>query len=747
MEPRPSTSRDFNNDAKFFSIVINNLPLSINEESVKPHVALTNDQGQKAFASDGSPFTEYFNEEKHGDLQDHLVILWRTPMERYQTFDNETVAILNSIKTYLNNEQVAASFHNGYQDEDCKFHGNHLHIVQKLPTKEQHIQHHYAYKKLKKQIKYQEVSSQKISHPQAMANYLHKRPRKFIGTNCPDIQLLFDKNLQNTDKKTPAAKPPKMTQMYQNTEELINLMNKYQTTDKTTLNKLIMDRDDKDDQDKVKYLMRNANWRQVYQRATDEVITRNDHKQYNYFEQFMQITNDRGQKMMSVEDTALFLHQWCDEQRIPYHTLLMEIYAVLNMTHPKRNTLYLQGTSNAGKTFLLTGIFPFKDLVGSHITSKEFPFQECVQRPVILINELTLSTQQECELYKNILGGEPTMVNIKNKKAELMERKPVFITSNNPIWQFVSNESVPLRNRMYIHLHLRQSNVANAFSKKGIPNFRFFQAAFKTIQEILEFFNIPPNDTITEPSTIEVIQAYSNHDLTATNLNDIFEDNMEEDDTTVLEDTDQSISILSVEPPPKRAKLQMEQQPTEPPTEQPKIQQPTSKDQETQTDQKSTKEMTTQTDKPEKVNRPVQTVHPYNEKEDNKHNKWYAPRIQRLATYSDDDDENNQQQDDSLIVQGYEEMEMPQDSQDGNNTSNMVVHLSPIRSPSPHPPETPRNSPVAGPSTSTPTNRRPTSPPATLRRRRRPHATRLRLNLFQRDTSDSDSTRDLFDQL
>ena len=50
----------------------------------------------------------------------------------------------------MNNEQVAASFHDGQQDENCTFHGNHLHLVQKLNTNEQHIQHHYSYKKLKK---------------------------------------------------------------------------------------------------------------------------------------------------------------------------------------------------------------------------------------------------------------------------------------------------------------------------------------------------------------------------------------------------------------------------------------------------------------------------------------------------------------------------------------------------------------------------------------------------------------------
>ena len=104
-EPKPSTSRDFDNQAKFFSIVINNIPQAINETSLKPHVALVNDQGQKAYASDGTPFTEYYTPDKHGDLQDHIVVLWRTPIDIYRSLDNETIEILNTIKTYMNNEQ------------------------------------------------------------------------------------------------------------------------------------------------------------------------------------------------------------------------------------------------------------------------------------------------------------------------------------------------------------------------------------------------------------------------------------------------------------------------------------------------------------------------------------------------------------------------------------------------------------------------------------------------------------------
>ena len=130
MEPRASTSRQDTED-KFFSIVINKLPLSVNEETIKPHVILTHETGKKSIRSRRLPQPS---------------ILWKTPIEHYTAFEQNVLGIANALKNYLNNQKVAASFHNGYTDENCKFHGHHLHIVQKLPNREIHIQHHYAYK-------------------------------------------------------------------------------------------------------------------------------------------------------------------------------------------------------------------------------------------------------------------------------------------------------------------------------------------------------------------------------------------------------------------------------------------------------------------------------------------------------------------------------------------------------------------------------------------------------------------------
>ena len=128
--------------------------------------------------------------------------------------------------------------------------------------------------------------------------------------------------------------------MYQNVDELIKIMRKYQSTDKTTINKLIMDKGDDQDAETMKYLMRNPNWRNVYQQATEEITTKGKHSKYNYYEQFMTMTNDRGQKMMSAEDTATFIQKWCKEQSIPFVKLMTEKYAALAMVHPKKNAIF-----------------------------------------------------------------------------------------------------------------------------------------------------------------------------------------------------------------------------------------------------------------------------------------------------------------------------------------------------------------------------------------------------------------------
>ena len=121
-------------------------------------------------------------------------------------------------------------------------------------------------------------------------------------------------------------------------------------------------------------------------------------------------------------------------------------------------------------------------------------FQECLNKPVIVINELTLQNQSESETYKNILGGEPTYINLKNRNAEILYRKPVFLTSNLPIWRFVSNDREPILNHMFSHMHLTTSRIIKQYTTKGVPSTEFWKIAFTNLREIQEMKNIPTNE-------------------------------------------------------------------------------------------------------------------------------------------------------------------------------------------------------------------------------------------------------------
>ncbi|KAL4240793.1 hypothetical protein ACF0H5_001581 [Mactra antiquata] len=207
----------------------------------------------------------------------------------------------------------------------------------------------------------------------------------------------------------------------------------------------------------------------------------NTEKYYDWYMRFNPNIYANKTSFLTWEQTQGFLYFWTLEQQINPNDLVRNMHNVLKQTNPKKNTLYFQGASNAGKTYLCKLLIPIDSIAGYHTTSKEFPFGEAVYQPIILINELTIESTAKAELYKNVLGGEPTQVNIKNRPSQIMERKPVVLTTNHHIWKYVTNERQSLQNRCYVYGHLRESQTARKYSKFGIPNPAFLQDVFKAI--------------------------------------------------------------------------------------------------------------------------------------------------------------------------------------------------------------------------------------------------------------------------
>jgi len=104
-------------------------------------------------------------------------------------------------------------------------------------------------------------------------------------------------------------------------------------------------------------------------------------------------------------------------------------------------------------------------LVGQTSESVEFKWQNLVNKFVGLVSELTITTIDVANKCKEIFGGEPSQVNIKNKPCQLLPRTPILLSSNALIWDHFANEANPLRNRMYIFPGLKEMEWLANYSK------------------------------------------------------------------------------------------------------------------------------------------------------------------------------------------------------------------------------------------------------------------------------------------
>lgn len=118
---------------------------------------------------------------------------------------------------------------------------------------------------------------------------------------------------------------------------------------------------------------------------------------------------------ISVEEFLYFLKRW------------------INCEDPKKNTLWLYGSPNHGKTFLAKQICnpftPFLERVSNQGLANEFAMSNVLGGKIVLWEEpfCDMSLAQD---MKNLLAGEPVTVAKKFQSRQTLSRRPVLITSN-----------------------------------------------------------------------------------------------------------------------------------------------------------------------------------------------------------------------------------------------------------------------------------------------------------------------------
>lgn len=103
----------------------------------------------------------------------------------------------------------------------------------------------------------------------------------------------------------------------------------------------------------------------------------------------------------------------------------------LGMEDRKRNTLWLSGPTNTGKSFLCRQIL-YKILSGRIMNTQlttEFGFENILDKRVIIYEEPFVAPALQEDL-KNILGGEDWICSKKYSPKQVVKRRPVLVSCN-----------------------------------------------------------------------------------------------------------------------------------------------------------------------------------------------------------------------------------------------------------------------------------------------------------------------------
>lgn len=323
-----------------------------------------------------------------------------------------------------------------------------------------------------------------------ISNFLMGGPSEIapkFQTNSPFGQIVSDK--ESNEAVCPSTRTSKKVVVCQ------GLIAKYGTHDPTGLLDAIMEGEDSDDLETFRVLKCTPQFHIIWDQAVMEIQAIQRKAGVTYVDQLFNATIPGDLNTMPVEDTASFWLQWCEYQALDPAMVLIEMYAVLSMAYPKRNCFALIGASDAGKTYWMSAVACLTAQRGDTITSGDFMWQECIDKALIYIPELSLTKPDQVESFKKVCEGQTTNINVKNKRAAVLNRTPVILTSNTPPWSFFTNEEAPIRNRMFLH---NVGPYRDWQPNQGSANTLFFVEIFKLIRTCVANDNAWPYDLESE---------------------------------------------------------------------------------------------------------------------------------------------------------------------------------------------------------------------------------------------------------
>lgn len=157
---------------------------------------------------------------------------------------------------------------------------------------------------------------------------------------------------------------------------------------------------------------------------------------------------------LSTVDSLELIFKWFSHQKIEPFKFIGELYSILNKSELKKNTFFIKGPSNSGKTLLITN--PLREIIVNYgrinqlNVSSQFIFQNAINRRLIYTDEASCDPIH-LETMKLLMAGEDAQVEVKGKAPLEIKRAPFIITSNEDVWHMKEMEKETFVNRMYYY--------------------------------------------------------------------------------------------------------------------------------------------------------------------------------------------------------------------------------------------------------------------------------------------------------
>lgn len=143
-----------------------------------------------------------------------------------------------------------------------------------------------------------------------------------------------------------------------------------------------------------------------------------------------------GQPVATPEESAINFMAWCALVFTNWVEVVLKMWTVLNRLDTSINAFVVKGPSTIGKSYWFINPWQAlinKSVIGTATCSANFGFQDCINKKLILVNELSIMPQNVSG-WKAALRGDFVKVQVKNRPDAQLSQTPIIACCNNDPW-------------------------------------------------------------------------------------------------------------------------------------------------------------------------------------------------------------------------------------------------------------------------------------------------------------------------